>query len=69
MQCDVTDRQALHQILANLRIDIVVHLATLLETTADTERRLRVNINGCILRVLRWFRKASPEHLSVEGFL
>ena len=46
VRSDVTDRQALHQILADLRIEIIIHLAALLETTADTEKLLRVNVDG-----------------------
>ena len=46
LQCDVTDRQTLHRILDELRIDIVIHLASLLETTTDTKEVLRVNVDG-----------------------
>ena len=46
VQCDITDRQTLHRVLAELRIDIVIHLAALLETTADTKEVLRVNVDG-----------------------
>ena len=46
VQCDVTDRPTLHRILAELRIDIVIHLAALLETVTDTDKVLRVNIDG-----------------------
>jgi nucleoside-diphosphate-sugar epimerase len=44
--CDITDRIKLHQIIAEQKIDIIIHLAAVLEKDPDPEKILHVNIEG-----------------------
>jgi len=46
LQCDITDRKKLHQIIKKQKLDIVIHLAGVLEFHPDPERILHVNIQG-----------------------
>jgi len=46
LQCDITDRKKLHQIIEEQKLDIVIHLAGVLEFHPDLERILHVNIQG-----------------------
>lgn len=45
-QCDITDRMKLHKIIEEQKIDIIIHLAALLEYHPDLENLSYVNING-----------------------
>jgi len=45
-QCDVTDRIKLHQIIAEQKIDVIIHLAAVLEDDPDHQKILRVNVEG-----------------------
>lgn len=45
-QCDVTDRTKLHQIVKDQNIEIIIHLAAVLENHSDIERISCVNIEG-----------------------
>ncbi|CAF1135007.1 unnamed protein product [Rotaria sordida] len=45
-QCDITDREKLHQIIKEQNIKIIIHLAALLETHPDIEQISYVNIEG-----------------------
>jgi nucleoside-diphosphate-sugar epimerase len=45
-QCDITDRNKLHEIIQEQKIDIIIHLAAVLETHPDLEKISRVNIEG-----------------------
>jgi nucleoside-diphosphate-sugar epimerase len=45
-QCDVTDRIKLHQIIEEQKIDIIIHLAAVLENDPDHQKILHVNIEG-----------------------
>jgi UDP-glucuronate 4-epimerase len=46
VQCDVTDREKLHRILGELKIDIVIHLAASSPFETDVNNLLRVNVEG-----------------------
>ena len=46
VQCDVTDREKLHRIIDELKIDIIIHLAVALPLETDPDTILRVNIEG-----------------------
>ena len=46
VHCDVTDREKLHRILSELKIDIVIHLAVGLPIETDVNKVLRVNVEG-----------------------
>ena len=45
-QCDIMDRTKLHQIIEQLKVDIIIHLAAVLEKDPDLEKITRVNIQG-----------------------
>lgn len=45
-QCDITDRMKLHKIIEEQNIDIIIHLAAVLEDHPDHEKILHVNIDG-----------------------
>jgi nucleoside-diphosphate-sugar epimerase len=45
-QCDVTDRIKLHHIIAEQKIDIIIHLAAVLEDDPDHAKIFRVNTEG-----------------------
>jgi UDP-glucose 4-epimerase len=45
-QCDITDRRKLYEIIQKQKIDIIIHLAAVLETDPDLEKISRVNIEG-----------------------
>ncbi|CAF1037191.1 unnamed protein product [Rotaria sordida] len=45
-QCDVTDRIKLHKIIEEQKINIIIHLAALLENYPDIEMISHVNIDG-----------------------
>lgn len=45
-QCDITDRDKLHQFIANEHIEIIIHLAAVLETHPDLDYIYHVNIQG-----------------------
>jgi len=45
-QCDVTDRIKLHRIIQEQKIDIIIHLAAVLENDPDHQKILHVNIEG-----------------------
>jgi nucleoside-diphosphate-sugar epimerase len=45
-QCDITDRTKLYQIIQEQQIDIIIHLAALLESHPDIEEISRINIEG-----------------------
>ena len=45
-QCDITDRTKLHQIIDQQKIDVIIHLAAILENHSDLEKISRVNIQG-----------------------
>ncbi|CAF1422076.1 unnamed protein product [Adineta ricciae] len=46
VQCDVTDREKLHRLLDELKIDIVIHLAVSSPFETDVDKLLRVNVEG-----------------------
>ena len=46
IQCDITNRNELFEIIKNYQIDIIIHLAALLETEPNIEKILHVNIEG-----------------------
>ncbi|CAF3516906.1 unnamed protein product [Rotaria sp. Silwood1] len=45
-QCDITDRIKLHEIIKEQKIEIIIHLAALLENHPDIEKISHVNIDG-----------------------
>jgi len=45
-QCDITDRMKFYQIIQEQKIDIIIHLAAILETHPDKDKLLHVNIEG-----------------------
>ncbi len=45
-QCDITDRKKFYEIVEEQQIDIIIHLAAVLETHPDIEQISRVNIQG-----------------------
>ena len=45
-QCDITDRMKLHKLIEEQKIDIIIHLAAVLESHPDLEKILHVNIDG-----------------------
>jgi len=45
-QCDITDRMKFYQIIQEQQIDIIIHLAAILETHPDKDKLLHVNIEG-----------------------
>ncbi|UJR29870.1 hypothetical protein I4U23_017418 [Adineta vaga] len=46
IQCDITDRTKLYGIINELKIDIIIHLAAVLESCPDIEKISYVNIEG-----------------------
>jgi nucleoside-diphosphate-sugar epimerase len=45
-QCDITDRTKLHHFIEEQKIEIIIHLAAVLENHPDIEKISRVNIDG-----------------------
>jgi nucleoside-diphosphate-sugar epimerase len=45
-QCDVTDRIKFHRIIEEQQIEMIVHLAAVLEDDPDVDKITRVNIEG-----------------------
>lgn len=45
-QCDVTHREKLHQFISENQIEIIIHLAAVLETHPDLDYIHHVNIQG-----------------------
>ena len=46
VQCNVTDREKLHRILGELKIDIVIHLAASSPFESNVSNLLQVNVEG-----------------------
>src|SRR5689334_9573515 len=45
-QCDITDRIKVHRIVEEQQIEMIVHLAAVLEDDPDIDKITRVNIEG-----------------------
>ncbi len=45
-ECDITDRKKLFEIIQQQKIDIIIHLAAILEFHPDIDKMTNVNING-----------------------
>ena len=46
IECDITDQQHFNQIIQYCQIDIIIHLAAVLETDPNPDRIFDVNIQG-----------------------
>lgn len=45
-ECDITDKQKLFEIVQRLNINIIIHLAAILEDHPDKDRLYRINVQG-----------------------
>jgi len=45
-QCDITDKQKLFELIEQLQIDTIIHLAAILEDHPDKDHLYRINIQG-----------------------